>query len=79
MFTHTRTETRPHPFALDPKTTALLTVDDAAQFLRLSTTALRAMVQRGIGPPVTRLGRRRSLRFESRKLLQWVEEKGAAA
>ena len=49
----------------------LMTVQDTANLLRTSRTAVYAMVARGQLPGVTRLGRR--VLFRSQDLLDWLD------
>lgn len=56
---------------------ALLTVDDAAQLLRTTKKAVYVMVQRGLLPGVTRLGRRVLLRSD--RLLEWLDQNCASS
>jgi excisionase family DNA binding protein len=56
---------------------ALLTVDDAAQLLRTTKKAVYVMVERGLLPGVTRLGRRVLLRSD--RLLEWLDQNCASS
>jgi excisionase family DNA binding protein len=51
----------------------LLTAADVAAALRLTTTAVYAMIERGQLPGVVRIGRR--VRIREADLLQWLREK----
>ena len=51
----------------------LLTVDETAEILRTTRSAIYAMVERGQLPGVTRLGRRVLIR--SQDLLDWLDQK----
>lgn len=51
----------------------LLTVDETAEILRTTRSAIYAMVERGQLPGVTRLGRRVLVR--SQDLLDWLDQK----
>jgi excisionase family DNA binding protein len=56
---------------------ALLTVDEAAQFLRVGKSALYRLVEsrdESVRLPAVRIGQRR-LRFRLEDLEQWVEER----
>lgn len=55
----------------------LLTVDDAAQLLRTTKKAVYVMIERGLLPGVTRLGRRVLLRSD--RLLQWLDQNCASS
>ena len=55
---------------------ALLTVDEAAAFLRTSRRAIYAMVERGQIPGVVRL--RRRLLFRQDQLVHWLDQKFAS-
>ena len=56
---------------------ALLTVDDAAQLLRTTRKAVYVMIERGLLPGVTRLGRRVLLRSD--RLLEWLDQNCASS
>lgn len=56
---------------------ALLTVDDAAQLLRTTKKAVYVMIERGLLPGVTRLGRRVLLRSD--RLLEWLDQNCASS
>ena len=51
----------------------LLTVDETAMMLRTSRKAVYAMVERGLLPGVTRIGRRVLVR--SQELVSWLDQK----
>ncbi len=53
----------------------MLTVMDVAEFLRTSPKAIYAMVDRGMLPGVTRIGRRLLIRRDD--LLQWLNRNRA--
>lgn len=55
----------------------LLTVDDAAQLLRTTKKAVYVMIERGLLPGVTRLGRRVLLRSD--RLLEWLDQNCASS
>ena len=55
----------------------LLTVDDAAQLLRTTRKAVYVMIERGLLPGVTRLGRRVLLRSD--RLLEWLDQNCASS
>ena len=55
----------------------LLTVDEAADFLRTTRRAIYAMVERGQLPGVIRIGRRVLLRADD--LLDWLDQKRASS
>jgi len=55
---------------------SLLTVDEAAAFLRTSRRAIYAMVERGQIPGVIRL--RRRLLFRADQLVHWLDQKCAS-
>ena len=61
--------TRPSPLP------QLITVDDAADFLRTSRCAIYAMLERGQLPPPVRIGRRVLLVQD--ELLDWLHQKRA--
>ncbi len=52
-----------------------LTADEAADLLRTSRKGVYAMVERGLLPGVTRLGRRVLIRRDD--LLDWLRQKSA--
>ena len=56
---------------------ALLTVDDAAQLLRTTKKAVYVMIERGLLPGVTRLGRRVLVRSD--RLLEWLDQNCASS
>ena len=56
---------------------ALLTVDDAAELLRTTRKAVYVMIERGLLPGVTRLGRRVLLRSD--RLLEWLDQNCASS
>lgn len=56
---------------------ALLTVDDAADLLRTTRKAVYVMIERGLLPGVTRLGRRVLLRSD--RLLEWLDQNCASS
>lgn len=59
--------------AIDPSTLPyLLTVEELASLLRVTTKAIYCMVNRGEIPGVTRV--RRRLRFLRDVVLEWIEE-----
>ena len=64
-----RPMTRPSPLP------QLITVDDAADFLRTSRCAIYAMLERGQLPPPVRIGRRVLLVQD--ELLDWLHQKRA--
>jgi excisionase family DNA binding protein len=64
--------TNPRP---DNQLPTLLTVDEAAAFLRKTRRALYSMVERGQIPGVIRLHRR--LLFRADELLHWIDQKHA--
>ena len=55
----------------------LLTADDAAQLLRTTRKAVYVMIERGLLPGVTRLGRRVLLRSD--RLLEWLDQNCASS
>ena len=55
----------------------LLTVDDAAQLLRTTKKAVYVMIERGLLPGVTRLGRRVLVRSD--RLLEWLDQNCASS
>lgn len=55
----------------DPATERLLTVSEAAEFLRLSSSWLAKARMRGDGPPYVKLGR--SVRYPQSFLRQWMK------
>lgn len=55
----------------------LLTVDDAAQLLRTTRKAVYVMIERGLLPGVTRLGRRVLVRSD--RLLEWLDQNCASS
>jgi len=55
---------------------SLLTVDEAAAFLRTSRRAIYAMVERGQIPGVVRV--RRRLLFRADQLVHWLDQKCAS-
>jgi excisionase family DNA binding protein len=55
----------------------LLTVDDAAHLLRTTRKAVYVMIERGLLPGVTRLGRRVLLRSD--RLLEWLDQNCASS
>lgn len=55
----------------------LLTVEDAAQLLRTTRKAVYVMIERGLLPGVTRLGRRVLLRSD--RLLEWLDQNCASS
>jgi len=61
----------PRP-ALPPAVTAIMTVDEAAKFLRLNRKTLYNAIRRGELPGVRRLGRRLLVSRET--VLQWLRE-----
>ncbi len=52
---------------------ALLTADEIATLLRTTRKAVYAMVERGLLPGVTRIGRR--VLFRAETLLHWLDQK----
>jgi len=56
----------------DTMTPLLLTYDEAAKLLGMTTQALRDWVYKGKGPKLVRLGR--SVRFRPAELEEWVEK-----
>lgn len=68
------------PDTLQPLPTAeLMTLAEAARFLRISPRTLWGLVQRPDGPPVLDLAptgaRRRTLRFRRTELVRWLAER----
>ena len=55
----------------------LLTVDDAASLLRTTRKAVYVMIERGLLPGVTRLGRRVLVRSD--RLLKWLDQNCASS
>jgi excisionase family DNA binding protein len=55
----------------------LLTVDDAAALLRTTRKAVYVMIERGLLPGVTRLGRRVLVRSD--RLLEWLDQNCASS
>lgn len=53
----------------------LLTVDEAAEFLRTTRRAVYAMIERGQLPGIIRL--RRRILFRADELVHWIEQKRA--
>jgi excisionase family DNA binding protein len=53
----------------------LLTVDEAADFLRTSRRAIYAMIERGQLPGIIRL--RRRILFRADELVHWLDQKRA--
>ena len=53
----------------------LLTVDEAADFLRTTRRAIYAMIERGQLPGIIRL--RRRILFRADELVHWLEQKHA--
>ena len=53
----------------------LLTVDETAEILRTSRKSVYAMVERGLVPGVTRVGRRVFVRRD--ELVHWLDQKRA--
>ena len=53
----------------------LLTIDDVATLLRTTRKAIYAMVERGLLPGITRVGRRVLVRRDD--LLEWLSHKSA--
>ncbi len=53
----------------------LLTANETADLLRTSRKAVYAMVERGLLPGVTRIGRR--VLFRRENLLHWLDQKRA--
>jgi len=58
-----------------PELPTLLTVDELAQLLRTTRTAVYAMVARAQVPGVTRLGRR--VLFRADELVKWLDQNRA--
>jgi excisionase family DNA binding protein len=56
----------------------LLTIPEAAEYLRLTEKALRQVIHRGDGPPLIRLGVR-TIRILSSDLETWVMERKASS
>ncbi len=54
---------------------AFLTADELATLLRTTRKAVYAMVERGLLPGVTRIGRR--VLFRRENLLHWLDQKRA--
>jgi excisionase family DNA binding protein len=55
----------------------LVTVDETAAFLRTTRKAVYVMIERGLLPGVTRLGRRVLVRSD--RLLEWVNQNCASS
>jgi excisionase family DNA binding protein len=55
----------------------LLTVDDAAEFLRTTRRAIYAMIERHQLPGIVRIGRRVLLRAD--ELVHWLNQKSASS
>ncbi|MDP2318241.1 MAG: helix-turn-helix domain-containing protein [Acidobacteriota bacterium] len=66
---------RPNPTSGGVDMPALLTVDEVADLLRTTRTAVYAMVARGQLPGVTRLGRRVLIRAD--ELVKWLDQNRA--
>ncbi len=54
-----------------------LTIEEAAEFIRVSQRHLHKLMSKGDGPPVIQLGRRRIIRREA--LRQWLEAREQVA
>jgi excisionase family DNA binding protein len=71
------TKTSPRPDSDDDNLAKLLTVDEVASLLRTTSKSVYSMVERGVVPGVSRVGRRVLIQRDD--LLRWLNESRASS